>query len=64
VEYKNKSELLGDAAVEKDLKTTCEIENINAEGEEFSKISKKIVDYFGNCPKKLHVKIKKLSNFP
>jgi hypothetical protein len=30
---------------EEDLKTTCEILNINAESEEFSEISKKIMNF-------------------
>jgi hypothetical protein len=44
VEYENKLGLLRDAD-EEDLKTTCEILSINAEGEEFSEISKKIMDF-------------------
>jgi hypothetical protein len=45
VEYQNKLGLLRDAHDEEDLKTTCEILNINAKGEEFSEISKKIMDF-------------------
>jgi hypothetical protein len=46
VEYQNKLGLLRDAHDEEDLKTTCEILNINAKGEEFSEISKKIMDFW------------------
>jgi hypothetical protein len=44
VEYQNKLGLLRDAD-EEDLTTTCKILNINAEGEEFSEISRKIMDF-------------------
>jgi hypothetical protein len=44
VEYQNKLGLLRDVD-EDDLKTTCEILNIKSEGEKFSEISKKIMDF-------------------